>query len=72
MSFKVTVIRVPGAVREVYLDENTNTVADAIRLANFTVDNGEHVAVNGENTNMSRTLCAGDRIAIVKGAKGNQ
>lgn len=63
------VIRVPGAVSEIGLEEGS-TVGDALNAANEHPSDNEVVNLNGNKAELSTTLKDGDRIVIAKGAKG--
>jgi sulfur carrier protein ThiS len=65
------VIRVPGAVKEVALNDGA-AVADALQAAGVTVASGEVITVNGSAANQSTTLYDGDKVYVAKGAKGNR
>lgn len=64
----VKVIRVPGAVVEVGLNDGA-TVADALAAANITVAANEQVSVNGANVGTEHTLEADARVCIARAAK---
>ena len=67
----VKVIRVPGAVIEVGLEDNAS-IADALSAANVTPASGEMLNLNGDNTTDTSTqLEDGDRVILAKGAKAN-
>lgn len=66
----VKVIRVPGAVKDVALNQGA-TVADALAAADMSVDSGEKVSLNGVDVPTSTAVTDGSRIVIAKGAKGN-
>lgn len=65
----VKVIRVPGAVTEVGLEEGA-TVADALSAASLTMGEGEAVKLNGSDTTMDATVSDGSRLIVAKAAKG--
>lgn len=67
----VKVIRVPGAVKEVGLEEGS-TVEAALAAAELSVSDGEGVKLNAADTTMDTVLSDGDKIIIAKGAKGNK
>lgn len=69
MAISVKVIRVPGAVSEVGLNDGS-TVQDALNAANVTVGQTESLQVNGTATTTAQRLSDGDRVIIAKGAKG--
>lgn len=62
--------RVPGTVQELVLNDNA-TVGDALSQAGTSVQSGEALKVNGADATTSTMLNDGDRIMLVKGAKGN-
>jgi sulfur carrier protein ThiS len=65
------VIRLPGTSQDVALNDGA-TVADALRAANTSVSSGEQLTVNGTPASTSTAVREGDRVVIVKGAKGNK
>lgn len=67
---QVKVVRVPGAVSDLELDDGA-TVGDALSAAQLTVGSGETIKVNGSSATESTRLSNGDRIIVAKGAKGN-
>jgi sulfur carrier protein ThiS len=67
-TFFSKVVRVPGAVVEVALNEGA-TVADALEAANITLAPNEAVAVNGANVELSRVITSGEVISVAKSAK---
>lgn len=62
------VIRTPGAVVEVGLEEGS-TVQDALNAANMTVGANEAVTVNGSTVVLSSLVTEGARIILAKEAK---
>jgi hypothetical protein len=70
MTIEVKVIRVPGLSQEVGLEDGA-TVADALAAANTSVEAGEKATLNGVDCQMTSVMSQGDRLIIVKGAKGN-
>jgi putative ubiquitin-RnfH superfamily antitoxin RatB of RatAB toxin-antitoxin module len=66
----VKVIRVPGAVKEVGLEDGA-TVADALEAAELQKGENEALKVGSKNASLSDALSDGDIITISKGAKGN-
>ena len=66
----VKVIRVPGAVTEVALNEGA-TVADALAAASVEPSGSEAIAVSGAPQSREFPLTNGDRVVISQGAKGN-
>ena len=69
MAIEVKVVRVPGAVKDVALNDGAN-VADALGAANVHLGAGETVSMNGNTVEMSQPLSNGDRVIVAKGAKG--
>lgn len=69
MSIFVKVIRVPGAVTEVGLNDGA-TVGDALSAASVTVGAGESVSLGGSETTMDATVTDGARVIVSKAAKG--
>jgi TusA-related sulfurtransferase len=67
----IKVVRVPGAVVEVVLDDGA-TVADALQHANITVDAGESLKVNTDDATLATVLVDGARVILSKAAKGNR
>lgn len=70
MAISVKVARIPGQLQEAMLDDGS-TVAQALSACGLTVESGEQLSVNGTACDNTRTLIDGDRVVIVKGAKGN-
>lgn len=66
----VKVIRVPGAVTEVALNEGA-TVADALAAASIEPNGSEAIAVSGSPQSRDYPLTDGDRVVVSQGAKGN-
>jgi sulfur carrier protein ThiS len=66
----VRVARVPGTVQEVALNDGAS-VGDALGQLGMRVESGEALKVNGADATTSSTLSDGDRVILVKGAKGN-
>ena len=62
--------RVPGTVQELVLNDGA-TVSDALSQAGTSVQAGEALKVNGSDATLSTALSDGDRVLLVKGAKGN-
>jgi len=70
MSISVKVVRIPGTVKEVGLEDGS-TVAQALAAAGLTTAQGEGLQVNGSPCDNNTVLNDGDSIIIAKGAKGN-
>jgi hypothetical protein len=70
MSFQVKVIRLPGAVKSVTVNEGS-TVSDALREAGFALEQGFTLTVDGVSATVSTALKAGANIIVSQGAKGN-
>lgn len=66
----VKVIRVPGTVKEVVLEDGS-TVAQALEIAGISPAEHEAVTVGGETAGLSDPLANEARIILAKGAKGN-
>lgn len=66
----IKVARVPGTVKEVALNDGA-TVNDALSNAGIRLESGEALKVNGVNAEAGQILRDGDRVVLVKGAKGN-
>ncbi|MGH1373596.1 MAG: hypothetical protein ACRBBW_16265 [Cellvibrionaceae bacterium] len=66
----VKVAKLPGAVKEVVLDDGA-TVNDALTAADISVDSNESLKVNGTERDASADVANGEVIVIAKGAKGN-
>lgn len=66
----IRIARVPGTVQELALEDGA-TVADALRQAGMSVQTGEALKVNISDATTGQVLSDGDRIMLVKGAKGN-
>lgn len=71
MSIDIKVIRIPGAVVDVVLNDGA-TVADALSAASTSVQSGEVVKVNGAVVSVDTELEDGDRVILAVGAKGNR
>ena len=69
MAVNVRVVRVPGAVKEVCLDDGA-TVGDALSQAGIDLGAGEAVTMNGNLVESTRIVHEGDRVIVAKGAKG--
>lgn len=69
MAILVKVVRVPGAVVEVGLNDGA-TVADALAAAGIELSGSDRVSLRAEATSMDAALTDGDRITISKDAKG--
>lgn len=69
MSITVKIVRVPGAVTELELN-NGATVSDALSAAGLSAS-GFKLSVNGEAADTSDELENGDRVTLAKDAKGN-
>tara|TARA_R110000868_G_scaffold36278_3_gene128847 strand:- start:689 stop:895 length:207 start_codon:yes stop_codon:yes gene_type:complete len=65
----IKVIEVPGAVQEIAIEGNT--VGEALRVANVTVQSNYAIKVDGNPVTEESTLLEGSRIIIAKDAKGN-
>lgn len=70
MSISVKVVRVPGAVQDLELEDGA-TVQDALAAAGTSVGGNENLKLNGASTTTDARLSTGDRLIIAKGAKGN-
>ena len=70
MSIQVTVGRIPGGAKEVVLD-SVKTVAEAIRLAEFSADGYEIRVNNVVITDFNHELSDEDLVSLVKNVKGN-
>lgn len=70
MAVTVKVVRVPGAVTEVVLNDGA-TVADALSAAGTSLGDGEAVTINGATAGNDTPVSEGARVVIAKGAKGN-
>ena len=70
MSIQVTVGQVPGAVKDVTLDEVV-TIAEAIRKAGFSADGYEIRINNVVTTDFNHELENEDIVSLVKNVKGN-
>jgi len=68
MAIFVKVIRVPGTVKEVGLEDGA-TVGDALDAADFEVSTGEAITLNGNTVDLSATVTDGSRICLAKSAK---
>jgi hypothetical protein len=69
MSITVKVVQVPGAVKELEL-ENGSTVGTALEVASISTD-GRSIQLNGAATTTDAALSDGDKVIVAKGAKGN-
>lgn len=67
----VRLARVPGSVQELALNDGA-TVSDALTAAGTSVQSGEVLKVNGADASLGTQLNDGDRVLLVKGAKGNK
>lgn len=67
---EVKVMKVPGAVRNVALQDGA-TVDDALVAAEMSVDTNQTIQVDGSAASGSTTLTDGSRVIIAAGAKGN-
>lgn len=67
---EVKVMKVPGAVRNVALQDGA-TVSDALAAAEMSVDSNQTIQVDGSNASGTTTLSDGSRVIIAAGAKGN-
>jgi len=70
MPQEVRVVRVPGAIQTVMLEDGL-TVKDALSAANTEVSSEEAMKLNGNDCSVTDLVKDGDRIIISKGAKGN-
>lgn len=70
MSMQVKVIRLPGAVKSVTVNDGA-TVSDALREAGVALEQGFTVAVNGVAGTVNTSLNPNDNIIVSQGAKGN-
>ena len=70
MSIQVTVGRIPGGAKEIVLD-SVKTVAEAIRLAEFSADGYEIRVNNVVTTDFNQELSDDDLVSLVKNVKGN-
>lgn len=68
--FNIKVARVPGTVKEVTLQDGA-TVNDALAAANEALQSGEAIRLNGIETTGTASVKEGDRVVLVRGAKGN-
>lgn len=71
MTIEVKVVQVPGAVKDVYLEDNANSVSDALAAAGITSTDGFTIKVDGGDATTSSRLRNGSRVILSKGAKGN-
>jgi len=69
MTIEVKVVRVPGAVTSVALNDGSN-VGEALQAAGIDLTPGETVSMNGTTVQSGQTVSNGDRIIVAKGAKG--
>lgn len=68
----VTVYVIPGTRKDINLVEGSNTLGEALRLAEVRVGNNTLVQRNGFTvSNMDTRLAAGDRIQVSNQVKGN-
>lgn len=71
MTVSVKIVEVPGAVREVVLEDGA-TVSDALTTAGMTVRDGYKLEVSGKpGASEGTVLSDGDKVVLAKGAKGN-
>lgn len=68
MAITIKIVRVPGAVTELVLEDGA-TVNDALQAASITLASGEKLQLNAVDTTTDAVLSDGDRIYIAKGAK---
>jgi hypothetical protein len=68
MTISVKIVRVPGAVTELMLDDGA-TIASALDTAAMSVASNEKIAVNGATASTSQALNDGDVISVSKDAK---
>lgn len=68
MSMFVKVVRMPGAVKEVAV-ENGSNVAAALTAAEITVGETETLTLNGVSADTTHLVYDGDRIVLAKEAK---
>ena len=64
----IKVVRVPGAVVELGLNEGA-TVEDALTAASITPSSSEEISVNGHPVVVGHRLNDGDRLILAKSAK---
>ena len=68
MSIFVKCVRMPGAVKEVGLNDGA-TVAEALSAAEMTVGDTEGLTVNGTAATSDTVIYDGDRVVLAKEAK---
>jgi uncharacterized Zn ribbon protein len=68
MTISVKIVRVPGAVTELMLDDGA-TVNDALAAAGISATHGEAMKVAGRDATGNEVLSNGDSIVIAKAAK---
>ncbi|NVZ07982.1 hypothetical protein HW932_01745 [Allochromatium humboldtianum] len=68
MTMFVKIVRVPGSVSEIALNDGA-TVADALAAADITPSSNEELTVNGHASAQDATLSDGARIVLAKAAK---
>ena len=68
MTVIVKVLRIPGAVKEVGLEEGA-TVADALAAAEMQVGGTEGVTLDGVTASMNDVVVDGSRLILAKAAK---
>jgi sulfur carrier protein ThiS len=66
----VKVIRVPGGVNEVAVNEGA-TVAEVLAAADISPNSNEAIKIGAEAVDLDSTVSDGDRVVIAQGAKGN-
>lgn len=66
----VKVVVVPGMLKEVALEDGTNTVANALEAADVNAE-GRSIQINGVTASTSDAIKDGDRIMVAKSTKGN-
>ena len=65
----VKVVRVPGTITEIMLDEG-QTINSALQVSNTSVSSSETVQLNGATVSLDTEVKDGDRIIVAKSAKG--
>ncbi len=70
MSISVKVVRVPGAVTEVELNDGA-AVRDALDAAGASLQAGESIKVGAVPAELDTGLSDGDRVILARAAKGN-
>ena len=68
MTMFIKTVEVPGAVKEIALEEGA-TVADALETAGLSVANNQSVTINGAPASNDDVLTDGARLIISKSAK---